>query len=81
MNTAATFAIRARIMHRMGERGISVSSLAGQASVPRARLVRRLNAPETFYLDEFERVADALDVPPGWLLCGDAGAERLKAWR
>lgn len=41
-------------------RGISVARLATEAAIPRMTLTRRLIAPQTFTLDELDRVAAVL---------------------
>ncbi len=52
--------------------GLSESRLADNSAIPRTTFKRRLVDPASFTLAEFERLAGALDVEPGWLWLGDA---------
>lgn len=66
-------ALSAALRSRMTNLGVSENALADRAAIPRSTLHRRLADPRSFYLDEIERVADALEIKELPWLIGLAG--------
>lgn len=66
--SAINVLISDHVRHVMDQRGLQVRDVASMAALSPAKVERRLDGRTSWYLNEVEALADAVDVSPVWFL-------------
>jgi predicted transcriptional regulator len=66
--------VAAQVSKQIAESGVTVVWLCEKTGIPRSTLLRRLGGHSPFDLNELDRIAEALRVPPSALMAVEPAA-------